>query len=207
MGDLMGSPRVAPLFHFSDVISMIYVRIVMSIFPSEPADHRSDPLIIRYQSSKSTVVDLSSLLPRESCPHFSTIGVDANLCQALSPIHDQTLTHAPKCESNSTDQNMVLILRGVHRPIWTNILRYSHNNTSVKTNFSPYFLLSSTPEVAPQSYHIRRLGCNNMTGANIPTLKHQIPSELYRKACLGENSTRMGDLLGSPCVAPLLPFF
>ena len=23
----MGSPRVAPLFHFSDVISMIYVRI------------------------------------------------------------------------------------------------------------------------------------------------------------------------------------
>ena len=101
---------------------------------------------------------------------------------------------------------MVLILRGVHRPIWTNILRYSHNNTSVKTNFSPYFLLSRTPEVAPQSYHIRRLGCNNMTGANIPALKHQSPSELRRKACLGENSTRMGDLLGSPCVAPLLPF-
>ena len=37
-----------------------------------------------------------------------------------------------------------------------------------------------------------------MTGANIPALKHQSPSKLRRKACLGENSTRMGDLLGSP---------
>ncbi|GAB4837302.1 hypothetical protein Ancab_002194 [Ancistrocladus abbreviatus] len=31
---------------------------------------------------------------------------------------------------------------------------------------------------------------------------HRIPSELRSKACLGESSTRMGDLLGSPRVAP-----
>ncbi|XLR27240.1 hypothetical protein S83_055140, partial [Arachis hypogaea] len=39
--------------------------------------------------------------------------------------------------------------------------------------------------------------------AFIPALMHRIPSELRSKACLGESSTRMGDLLGSPRVAPL----
>ncbi|KAK8540322.1 hypothetical protein V6N12_046609 [Hibiscus sabdariffa] len=42
-----------------------------------------------------------------------------------------------------------------------------------------------------------------MTGAIIPALMHRIPSELRSQACLGESSTRMGDLLGSPRVAPL----
>ncbi|KAK8540324.1 hypothetical protein V6N12_046611 [Hibiscus sabdariffa] len=40
-------------------------------------------------------------------------------------------------------------------------------------------------------------------GAIIPALMHQIPSELRSEACLGESSTRMGDLLGSPRVATL----
>ena len=40
-------------------------------------------------------------------------------------------------------------------------------------------------------------------GAIIPALMHRIPSELRSSACLGESSTRMGDLLGSPRVAPL----
>ena len=44
----------------------------------------------------------------------------------------------------------------------------------------------------------------NMSDAIIPALKHRIPSELRSKACLGESSTRMGDLLGSPRVAFLL---
>ncbi|KAK8540306.1 hypothetical protein V6N12_046593 [Hibiscus sabdariffa] len=42
-----------------------------------------------------------------------------------------------------------------------------------------------------------------MTGAIIPALMHRIPSELCCEACLGESSTRMGDLLGSHRVAPL----
>ncbi|KAK8540334.1 hypothetical protein V6N12_046621 [Hibiscus sabdariffa] len=42
-----------------------------------------------------------------------------------------------------------------------------------------------------------------MTGAIIPALMHRIPSELRSQAYLGESSTRMGDLLGSPRVAPL----
>ncbi|KAK8540316.1 hypothetical protein V6N12_046603 [Hibiscus sabdariffa] len=42
-----------------------------------------------------------------------------------------------------------------------------------------------------------------MTGAIIPALMHRIPSELRSQACLGESSTRIGDLLGSPRVAPL----
>ncbi|MED6202817.1 hypothetical protein PIB30_109382 [Stylosanthes scabra] len=52
-----------------------------------------------------------------------------------------------------------------------------------------------------------------MAGAIIPALMHRIPSELRSEACLGESSTRMGDLLGSPGVAPLFrclffcPFF
>ena len=44
-------------------------------------------------------------------------------------------------------------------------------------------------------------------GAIIPALMHRIPSELRSQACLGESSTRMSDLLGSPRVAPLHPFF
>src|SRR3954466_8537295 len=44
-----------------------------------------------------------------------------------------------------------------------------------------------------------------VTGAIIPALMHRIPSELRSEACLGESSTRMGDLLGSPRVAsPIL---
>ena len=45
-----------------------------------------------------------------------------------------------------------------------------------------------------------------MAGAIILTLMHRIPLELYSETCLGESSTRMGDLLGTPCVAPLLLF-
>ena len=52
-------------------------------------------------------------------------------------------------------------------------------------------------------YQLLRL---NMSGPIIPALMHRIPSELRSQACLGESSTRMGDLLGSPRVAPLLPF-
>ncbi|RVW85555.1 hypothetical protein CK203_044053 [Vitis vinifera] len=83
MGDLLGSPRVAPLFPFYDGISMIYVRT----------------------------------------------------CRANSG--DRTPIRAPKRESNRTDRKNVQILRGAHRPIWTNIPGYSHNNTSVKTSFPP----------------------------------------------------------------------
>ena len=42
-----------------------------------------------------------------------------------------------------------------------------------------------------------------MTGAIIPALVNWISSELRNKACSGESNTRMGDLLGSPRVAPL----
>ena len=43
-----------------------------------------------------------------------------------------------------------------------------------------------------------------LTGAIIPALMHRIPSELRSESWLGEISTRMGDLLGSPRVAPPL---
>ena len=42
-----------------------------------------------------------------------------------------------------------------------------------------------------------------MSDAIIPALKHRIPSELRSLACLGESSTKIGDLLGSPHVASL----
>ena len=42
-----------------------------------------------------------------------------------------------------------------------------------------------------------------LSGLIIPALMHRIPSELRSEACLGESSTRMGDLLGSPRVEPL----
>ena len=72
------------------------------------------------------------------------------------------------------DQKKASIFRGAHRSIWTNIPRYSYNNTSVKKKFSPYFLLSSTQEVVPQPYNIKGLGRNNLMGALIPALMHWI---------------------------------
>src|SRR3954470_5516172 len=54
------------------------------------------------------------------------------------------------------------------------------------------------------SYQINRKSSLPFSGAIIPALKHRIPSELRSYACLGVSSTRMGDLLGSPRVAPLL---
>src|SRR3954470_22409301 len=54
------------------------------------------------------------------------------------------------------------------------------------------------------SYQINRKSSLPFPGAIIPALKHRIPSELRSYACLGESSNRMGDLLGSPRVAPLL---
>ena len=53
----------------------------------------------------------------------------------------------------------------------------------------------------------KRSGARGMSDAIRPALKHRIPLELQSYACLGESSTRMGDLLGSPRVAPLRIFF
>ncbi|RDX82215.1 hypothetical protein CR513_37023, partial [Mucuna pruriens] len=50
---------------------------------------------------------------------------------------------------------------------------------------------------------LRSLIVQHLTGPIIPVLMHRIPSELRSQACLGDSSTRMGDLLGSPRVAPL----
>ncbi|KAL4371418.1 hypothetical protein AHAS_Ahas06G0163800 [Arachis hypogaea] len=50
---------------------------------------------------------------------------------------------------------------------------------------------------------LRKLCVETIIGAIIPALMHRIPSELRSSMCLGEISTRMGDLLGSPRVAPL----
>ena len=40
------------------------------------------------------------------------------------------------------------------------------------------------------------------TGSIVPALMHRIPLEFRSEPCLGENSTKMGDLFGSPRVAP-----
>ncbi|KAF1885748.1 hypothetical protein Lal_00008486, partial [Lupinus albus] len=53
------------------------------------------------------------------------------------------------------------------------------------------------------NYDLRNLIAHTHAGAIITALMHRIPSELCSEACLGESSTRMGDLLGSPRVAPL----
>ena len=45
-----------------------------------------------------------------------------------------------------------------------------------------------------------------VTDAIIPALMHQIPSELRSLACLGESSTRMGDIQESPRVSSLFYF-
>src|SRR4051812_1157253 len=45
-----------------------------------------------------------------------------------------------------------------------------------------------------------------MSDSIIPALKHRFPSHALTNSCLGESSTRMGDLLGSPRVAFLFFF-
>ncbi|KAL6319893.1 hypothetical protein AAG906_036965 [Vitis piasezkii] len=165
MGDLLGSPHVTPLLPFSYGISMIYV-----------------------------------------CIHYANraIGADANIFRTPRPklwLKTPFLPSLPIHSSKGCSEPTIVILasrlmsRSNPNPCTKTRIQqygskygvnfkrgtpYSHNNTSVKTNFSPYFLISRTLEVAPQSYHIRGLGRNNMTGANIPALMHLIPSELCK---------------------------
>ncbi|KAL9411441.1 hypothetical protein AB3S75_045104 [Citrus x aurantiifolia] len=54
---------------------------------------------------------------------------------------------------------------------------------------------------------LSRFAVHMVMGATIPALMHQIPYELRSLACLGDSSTKMGDLLGSLRVAPLLLSF
>ena len=97
-----------------------------------------------------------------------------------SPIHPLKWWSNPNpCTKTWNPLKNVQILRGAHHPIWTNIPRYSHNNTSVKINFFPYFFISNTLEVAPQSYHIRGYSDHNIAGVIIRALMHRIPSELH----------------------------
>ena len=52
-----------------------------------------------------------------------------------------------------------------------------------------------------ESLALSEMFSQKLAGATIPALMQRIPSELRSLACLGESSTRMGDLLGSPRVA------
>ncbi|KAL9411433.1 hypothetical protein AB3S75_045096 [Citrus x aurantiifolia] len=52
-----------------------------------------------------------------------------------------------------------------------------------------------------------RFAVQMVMGATIPALMHRIPSEPRCEACLGESSTKVDDLLGSPRVAPILLSF
>ena len=52
-------------------------------------------------------------------------------------------------------------------------------------------------------HSIKHLFRKNPTGVIIPAQIHRIPSELRSKACLGDSSARMGDLLGSPVLHPV----
>ena len=48
---------------------------------------------------------------------------------------------------------------------------------------------------------------HDMLDAIISALMHRIPSEFRSQACLGNSSTKLGDHLRSPRVAPLFYFF
>src|ERR1044072_4167262 len=72
--------------------------------------------------------------------------------------------------------------------------------------FLLFFLLNLFYFRHYQRQHILHFTPHNLTGTIIPALMHRIPSELRSEVCLGESSTRMGDLLGSPRVAPLFLF-
>ncbi|KAK8705018.1 hypothetical protein V6N13_048629 [Hibiscus sabdariffa] len=73
----------------------------------------------------------------------------------------------------------------------------------------PYFLFGNGrfSDIAAYKdgvmYGSSKFVTQEITRAIIPAQMHRIPSELRSLACLGESSTRMGDLLGSPRVAPL----
>ncbi|KAL9411429.1 hypothetical protein AB3S75_045093 [Citrus x aurantiifolia] len=54
---------------------------------------------------------------------------------------------------------------------------------------------------------LSRFAVHMVMGSTLPVLMHRIPSELRSYVCLGESSTKMGDLLGSHRVAPLLLSF
>src|SRR5690606_23975315 len=78
---------------------------------------------------------------------------------------------------------------------------YASQN-SMKSSWSHTYINSNCP--AKRIYGFEN---HVLTGAIIPALMHRIPSELRSEACLGESSTRMGDLPGSRRAAPRFNFF
>src|SRR5690606_21928524 len=78
---------------------------------------------------------------------------------------------------------------------------YASQN-SKKSSGSHTYIHSNCP--AKRIYGIAN---HVLMGAIIPALMHRIPSELCSQAGLGDSSTRMGDLPGSPRVAPLFLIF
>ena len=75
-----------------------------------------------------------------------------------------------------------------------------------------FYVKFSTCSCVDEETMLARRGKKELNGeefsdAIIPALMHRIPSELRSQACLGESSTRMGDPLGSPRVAPLSFYF
>src|ERR1044072_7161738 len=72
--------------------------------------------------------------------------------------------------------------------------------------FLLFFLLNLFYFRHYQRQHILHFTPHNLTGPIITALMNRILSELRSSVSLGERSTRMGDLLGSPRVAPLFLF-
>ena len=97
-----------------------------------------------------------------------------------------------------------------HRSIWALIFLIFLSGCKDLEKISPLIYWSPEADLRATIYddfkskheRINRKRRAKLTGAIIPALMHRIPSELRSLACLGKSSTRMGDLQGSPRVAP-----
>ncbi|KAL0283475.1 UNVERIFIED_CONTAM: hypothetical protein Sradi_7227100 [Sesamum radiatum] len=183
MGDPLGSPRVAPLFaNLSSRLSSHQLFLFFFFFCS-PTRYRSS---MRFQSSRASSGSVGPTV-RVWPPN----AMDDRKWAGTHPKWLNFWQNGARGKPNATSWSSERASRG-----------YADRRVTPPVRKVRPFGSFGVPPAGPRPL-IKHYGAHHSAGAIIPALMHRIPSELRSQACLGESSTRMGDPLGSPRVAPL----
>ncbi|KAK8540310.1 hypothetical protein V6N12_046597 [Hibiscus sabdariffa] len=194
MGDLLGSPRVAPLFLVNSAVNRAWVRVELGWVTSWVV------LVLHPYFWFGNGVSMTSNPAVKRAWARVVLGwVTSWEVLVLHPIFGLG-TAVPVTSNSAVKRAWARVVLGwvtswevlvLHLYFWFGNGR-SSEIALVGAAYKDGVMYGSCKFVTQE-----------MTGVIIPVLMHRIPSELRSQACLGESRTRMGDLLGSPRVAPL----
>ncbi|MED6165759.1 hypothetical protein PIB30_102664, partial [Stylosanthes scabra] len=187
MGDLLGSPRVAPLFQY------LFFTCPSGRQPSSRklgSGGRASRRAGLNGEEMGPAMPLGGGAVALGCPLMMIVSTYIGRC-------DHTSTNAPDPARTPQLSYLFFTRPSGRRP---STRKLDSGGSGIRKGGAPW--LGDGPRAASRwrPRCPRRPACDDC--AIIPALTHRIPSELRSKACLGESGTRMGDLLGSPRVAP-----